>query len=112
MLSVRELIKNLQIEARGDLTPGRAAEMIVELSSLLGNVNEYIKDRQMAYNKWLLPLIEVEGTVAKAKLVGETSSFYEELLDAKNAHELVIEMMRSLKYYLRIKEEEYREARF
>ncbi len=113
MKSVREIIKEIQIEVGNpDMTPARASEILNILSSLLGNVNDNISAKQMIYNQVLLKKSDELKTVAKARLVAEASPFYSELLDAKNLRELVIEMMRSMKYFLKAKEQEFREARY
>lgn len=113
MKTVRDLIKDIQGEVRStELHPERASELLNQLSSLLGNVNDQLKDKQMDYNKALLVIIEDSKTVAKARLVGETTQEYEELLSIKGTKELVLEMIRSLKYYLKSKYDEQREVKY
>lgn len=111
-MSIREMIATIQKELRDtDLSPARASELLNQLSALLGNVNDEVIDRQMTYN--CIILIEAEKqTVAKARLVAETQGEYKQLLIAKATKELVESMIGSLKYYLRSKEHEYREAKY
>lgn len=110
-MSVRDLINQRQIECRsGDLMPARAGEVMVELSSLLGNINNEILEREIAYNKKLLECLDKEKTANKAKIIAETSDEYRLMREAKNAEKVALEIIRSLKYYLRVKEDEMMQA--
>ncbi len=125
-MTIREMIADIQKEVRDtDLSPARASELLNQLSSLLGNVNDELKTRQMDYNKKLLKEMTfgtvdlVDGnpvttypTAARARAEAETSTQYEQLLEVKNTKELTLEMIRSLKYYLKSKLDEYREAKY
>uniref|UniRef100_A0A832MJC0 Uncharacterized protein n=1 Tax=Eiseniibacteriota bacterium TaxID=2212470 RepID=A0A832MJC0_UNCEI len=93
-----------------DMTGDEASIVLTELSSLIGNVNEEIVDREMAYNRMLNDLLSTpDMTAAKARIRAEASEEYEALLRAKGYLVLLTEMMRALKYRLRSLEAE-REA--
>lgn len=114
-MTIREMIAEIQKEVRDtDLSPGRASELLNQLSALLGNVNDEVINRQMEYGQYVFDLSEKLEfkVVSKAKLKGETSSLYKDLLIAKSTKELVESMIGSLKYYLRSKEHEFREAKY
>lgn len=111
-MTIREMVATIQKELREtELLPMRAAEILNQLSSLLGNVNDEVTQRQMDYNLYLFGISE-DKTVSKARLLGETSDLFRDLLTAKATKELVESMIGSLKYYLRSKEHEYREAKY
>ena len=111
METLREMIAKRQNEIiDGDLAPSRAVEILTELSSLYGNALDEVKNRQVEYNKVLLKVYEEEEKANRAKLVAETTDEFEALLSAKVTEKLILEMIRGLKYFLREKEAEFKEA--
>ena len=111
MTTIRDIISAYQNElAKGDLQPQRAAEILTELSALIGNILDEIQKREVAYNKVLLLSLEVEKSANKAKIQAEVSQEYQDFRTAKNTYEVAKEMIRALKYLLRAKEEEYRQS--
>lgn len=109
MTTVRDLVKALQVEARTqELLPTRAAQMLVELTSLLGNTSEEIRQADHAYATVLLQHLDSEEAANRAKIRAETSPEYLRKREARDTRELVIELVRSLKYYVRLCEEEMR----
>lgn len=108
MATIRELVKIRQDECRNVdiLTPQRASEILVELSALLGNCNEEILKRDIEFNKYLMECYQKETKVNRAKIMAEVSPEYEAKQVARNVKELVIELIRSLKYFLKNKAEE------
>ncbi len=113
-MTIREMIEGLQKECRNsaDLFPDRAAEILVQLSSLLGNCNDEILKRDMEYSKVLLGCLEKESKANRAKILAETSPEYEAKQIARNLKELALELIRSLKYFLKSKEEELQKAKY
>lgn len=93
--------------SKGDLLPERAAELLTMLSAILGNINDEILKRDMEYNVVLLHFLDTEEKANRAKIRAEISPEFQAKTEARNTKELVIEMIRSLKYMLRAKEEEY-----
>ncbi len=112
--SVREMVESMQLECRNspDLFLERAAEMLVQLSSLLGNCNDEILKRDMEYSKILLLWLEKESKANRAKITAETTKEYQARCIARNTKELAVELIRSLRSYLKSKEEELQKAKY
>lgn len=113
-MSIRDIINQRQIECRNSeqLFPERASQILVELSAILGNINSEILEREIAYNKRLLSCYEKESKANRAKILAETSEEYIALREAKNAEVCAVEMIRSLKYFLKVREEELRQSKY
>lgn len=113
MSTVRGLVKSVQKELRdgGELHPERAAQLLTQLTALLGNVLEEIRDADVAYATVLLKHLDSEEAANRAKIRAETTPEYLRKQEAKDMRELVIEMIRSLKYILKAQTEEMRLAR-
>ena len=111
MESLREMIIKRQNEvASGDLHPVRCAEILVEISALYGNILDEVRRRQMTYNTILLNAYDETKTANRPKLKAETTKEYNRLLRAKNLEKVTIEIIRALKYFLREKSTELKEA--
>ena len=111
--TLREMIAKRQNEVMSkeiDLCPARASDILVELSALYGNVLDEVRARQMVFNKLLVTFYDNEEKANRARLKAEATPEYEALLEAKDTDKLTLEMIRALKYLLRAKESEYREA--
>jgi hypothetical protein len=105
------MINSYQIEIlKGNLLPERTATILVELSSLLGNISEEILQRDVAYNKVLLSYLEVEKSANRAKIKSDITPEYESMRTARNAEKVAVEMIRSLKYLLKAQQEEFRQS--
>lgn len=111
-MTIRELIKERQNEVlkSKDLMPARAAEILVELSALIGNCLDEIRNRDLEYNRVLLHFYQTEEKANRAKIRAESTQEYEAKREARDTKELVIEIIRSIKYFLRDKEEERRQS--
>lgn len=108
------MVAEVQVEIRQkpDLAPDRAAELLNLLASLTGNINEEILKRDWDYNVVLLRYLDSEEKANRAKIRAETSPEYKAKMEARNTQALATEIIRSLKHYLRIKTEEFQQARF
>lgn len=104
-LKIEEIRKSV---ATGDLPAGVAAEHLNELSALLGSVNSSIRLADLNYSKKLLLCLEEETKANRAKIKAEISEEYQIARRMKDIKELVIEMMRALKFYIKSKSEEYK----
>lgn len=113
MTTVRELVKQAQVEIRDtpDLLPDRAAELLNQLSALIGNCNDVIREADANYAVVLLKCYQTEEKANRAKIRAETTPEYLWRREARDTKELVVELQRSLKYYLKAKEEEMRLTR-
>ena len=111
-MTVRELVRGFQREIQAtDLQPDRAAELLTKLTSLIGNCNDEIRDADAVYAQHLLQCLDSETKANRAKIRAETSKEFSRKREARDIKELVVEMIGSLKYYLRSKEEELRLSR-
>lgn len=111
-MTIRHMIRQMQVEVRdSELLPDRAAELLTKLTALIGNCNDEIRDADMAYHGVLLQCLESDEAANRAKIRAQTTPEYQRLREAKDTKELSVELSRSLKYFLRAKEEEMRLAR-
>lgn len=107
--TIRQIINNFQNEIlKGNLEPARASTILIEGSALLGNVNDFITKNDIAYNKVLLDYLDEEKTANRARIRANITPQYEEMRNARNTEKVLLEMLRGLKYYLKVKEEEYK----
>lgn len=110
--SVRERVKVIQLELRrGALPPDTVRESLITLTSLLGNVNQECVDADVAYKTVLLAAFQSEETANRAKIRAEISPEYRRAREAQNCRELVLEMIRSCRAYIRSLDEEMRLAK-
>ena len=112
-MTVRDMVRAFQREIREtpDLLPDRAADILTQLCSLLGNCNDEIRAADAAFAAVLLQHLESEEKANRARIRAETSPEYQRKREARDTKELVVELVRSLKYYLRSKGEELQYAR-
>ena len=111
-MSVRDLVKAMQREIRDtDLQPSRAAELLVKLTALMGNTNDEIREADAEYAHVLLALLESNEAANRARIRAETTPHFQRKREARDTKELVVELVRSLKYMLRSAEEEMRLTR-
>jgi hypothetical protein len=110
--TIREMITEYQNEIlQKNMQPQRAAEILTEISALLGNLNDEITKRDIEYNKVLLNCYDEEKTQNRAKIRAGTTPEYEAMRVARNIKELALELIRSLKYFLKAKEDEFHVGR-
>lgn len=107
--SVREIVKVIQNATlkADELSPDQAAEMLVTLSSIYGNCNDEIRKADHEYKQILLLALDSEKSANKARIRAETDPSFQRWQEAKHTKDLVEELIRSLKYFLRNKEQEY-----
>ena len=108
-MTVRDLVQDAAREIRtGDLTPGRASDLLAELTSLLSTVLTEIRDADMAYASVLLRHLDSEEAANRAKIRAQTTLEYARAREAKDTKDVLLEMIRSLKIVLRTMQEEMR----
>jgi hypothetical protein len=112
-MTVRELVKAYQREVQQtvDLQPERAATLLMQLSSLMGNCADEIREADSEYAITLLHFLDTEKKANRARIRAEISPEYRRKQEARDTKDLVVELSRSLKYYLRAKTEELQLAR-
>lgn len=112
MDSVRDRVKAIQKDLRdGALTPNIARESLVELTALMGNVNDELRAADVRYKRVLLTLLKQHEKANRARIEAETTPEYLRARATKDLHSLVIEMVRSCRTYLRSLDEEMRLTR-
>lgn len=111
-ITVRGLVRLIQVEVRdsSDLQPDRAAELLNQLASLLGNCSDAIREADAAYAAVLLKYLESTEAANRAKIRAETTPEYQRKREARDTKELAKELIGTLKYFLRAKQDEYRYA--
>lgn len=112
-MTVRELVRSYQreIQQTPDLLPERASELLMQLTSLLGNCSDEIREADSEYAVTLLHFLDTEQKANRARIRAEISPEYRRKQEARDTRELVIELSRSLKYFLRAKAEEMQLSR-
>lgn len=112
-MTVRELIRSAQTEIREspDLLTDRAAELLNQLTALVGNCNDELRVSDLEYKRVLLKCLQTNEAANRARIEAETSPEYVRRQEAQHTKELAVEMIRSLKVYLKSKAEEMRLAR-
>lgn len=113
MTTVRDLVKAIQKELRdsADLTPDRASELLAQATALLGNCNDEARAADQEYKRILLHCLRTAEKANRAKIEAETSPQYARWQEARDVKDLTVEMIRSLKVFLRSKQEEMRLTR-
>ena len=111
-MSVRELVESLQAEmAAPGLLPSRAREILIQLTSLYGNVLEDVRAADHAYAIVLLKFLDSNEAANRAKIRAQTSLEYLKKTEAENTLKSVLESMRSLKSMLNSLDTEMRLTR-
>jgi len=112
MTTIRDHVRAIQAEVAkaADLLPDRAAELLMESTALMGNVNDEIREADSAYAVILLHELDTCEKANRARIKAETSTAYQRKREARDTHELLVELARSLKYFLRAKADESRFA--
>ena len=112
MSSVRDLIHGYQKEIRDtDLRPARAAELLMKLTALLGNVTEEIREADYQYDVVLLGELETSEKANRATIRAAISPEYQRRQEARHLHALAVELVRSLKIFIKAQAEEMRLSR-
>ena len=110
MTTVRDMVREIQREVLepSELTPDRASELLVRLTALISNVAEEIRYADAEYATVLFGHLDSETKANRARIRAEISPEYQRRQEARDTKELVVELSRSLKYFLRTKEDEFR----
>ena len=111
-MTIRELVRSYQTEIHQatDLLPDRAAELLMKLSALMGNVLDEIRAADAEYAVTLLHYLDTEAKANRARIRAEISPEFRRKQEARDTEKLVVELTRSLKYFLRAKSDEYQMA--
>jgi len=114
MKTIRETIASKSAELRNieKVGPIKAAEELVELSSLLSSLNSEIVEKQFIMNQKKAELLLEAKSVAKAKLLSEATIEWKNWFERIMQRDALLELIRSVKYYLRAMSDERRESAF
>lgn len=112
-MSVRDFVKAIQRELRdsADLLPDRASELLNQATALLGNCNDELRQADTEYKRILLHCLRTAEKANRARIEAETSPQYARFREARDIKDLTVEMIRSLKVFIRSKQEEMRLSR-
>lgn len=112
-MTVREMVRAYQqeIQRAEDLQPERASELLARLTALIGNCNDEIRAADSEYAVTLLHWLDTEAKANRARIRAEISPEFRRKQEARDTKELVIELSRSLKYFLRAKSDEMQLSR-
>lgn len=111
-MTVRDQIAAYQTEMAGDgLLPGRAREILIQLTALYGYCLTEQRDADHAYAIVLLKFLDSDEAANRAKIRAQTSLEYLRKTEADNTLKVVLESMRSLKSMLNSLDTEMRLAR-
>ncbi len=111
-ITIRQRVKNIQQEVRqSDLLPGRAAELQTQLSALMGNILDECREADLAYKRVLLACMYANKAANRARIEAETSPEFVRRQEAEHTRQTCVEMIRSLRQYLRNAEAEMRLTR-
>ena len=101
-----ERVKNEEVRSN----PSRIADALVWFSSMYASMTEQLVDLELGYNRELVAQLQADISVAKAEAIAKTSTAYRDYLKGKQLEKALIEVIRSLKYWIRVKEDEYSET--
>lgn len=111
-MTVREMVREMQAEIlKSDLQPHRQRELLAKLSALIGNCNEEIRKADAAYSAVLLEMLNGNEAANRARIRAEITPEFARRCEARDTKELVVELVRSLKYMLKSLDEEMRLSR-
>lgn len=112
--TIREMIAERLTEIRdsASLTPHRAADVLVELSSLGASLNQEINDAHFVYNQVKMAFLGQYKTANQAKIAAEASNEYKAYMDRVMQGKALEEAIRALKFFLKRAEVEEKESRY
>lgn len=97
-MSVRDLIARCRREViTGGMTPSRTGELATQLSALLGNVGDEIRDAEMAFNAVYAKCLDECGKANRAEIQAKLTGEYRRLREAQDTEKVTLEMVRSLR---------------
>jgi hypothetical protein len=111
-VSIRERIKVIQRDLMDTgKTPETVRDAVVTLTALLGNVHNEQREADHEYKLVLLGCLQGDEAANRARIRAEVTPQYMRAREAKDTADLVVEMIRSCKAYLRSLDEEMRLSR-
>ena len=110
MTTLRDLIRNetaglLKIETLG---PHIAAERLVALTALLASLGAEIALKRAKYAEVRVNYLNTSKSAVEAKIRSEATSEFNEWIEREEMRKALIEICRSIKYYLKTQFDEYK----
>ncbi len=109
---VFKTLDDLRRECYGDLQAERASTILLKISSLYGTIIELSISAQMDYNRFYEELTDKYEKVTEARAKAKASDPYEQMLRMEGKVDVTKELIRSLKYLLKVKLNERTEAAY
>jgi hypothetical protein len=108
-MTIQEVIEQIEKDV---LDPGTSSENLIKLSVLYARLATETAKAEAEYNKQLRAYLEEnkELPAKKAEIHAKGSPHYATLIDLRAQEKGTVEVIRSLKKYIRIKEEEMRQS--
>jgi len=101
--SVREMVADVQKELLvGSLLPMQASKCETQLTALLGNIAEEIRDADAAFAQVLLEALDRNEAANRARIRAETTPEFKRRQEARDTHKHAMEMIRSLRSLQRV----------
>lgn len=110
-MSTPDRIAEIQAElAEGSLSPLVAREALIQLTAYYASCSQAFTAADLLYKSVLRDCLVRHETAAQARIMAEGSSEYRQLREAQDAQRSALELIRSVKAYMRSMEEEQRLA--
>jgi hypothetical protein len=107
--TTRQIVDEIQIECRDtEVLPVRAAEMLTTLSAILGNLNQELREADLAYDVKYLELFRIHDAANRAKLFANVTTEYAKKRQAKDTLEEAKQLTITLRQVLRTHGDEMR----
>ncbi len=108
--TVREMVRAIEREVleSAELSPARAAELGNQLSVLNASATREVTEAELAYKCVLLGAMRSEEKANRARIVAETTPQFRRYREAKDCRDTCVEIIRSLRAFLRNAGEEMR----
>ena len=107
---VFEMLEKLRQACYMDLSADQASKILLKISSLYGTVIEIAVDAEMEYNRKYKGFTDEFEKVTEARANAKASPEYERMLRLEGRLDVTRELIRSLKYLLKVKLDEKSEA--
>ena len=90
------------------MTPDEAAGYLTKLSALYGSVLEEISKKEATYLNVLRLAYDSTEKANRAKILAMNDPSYQDWQIARNYEKLTLELIRSIKFFLKTREQEYK----
>ena len=111
MKSIRDSIRKILSDtwANNDMQPMEASDKLIKLSAMLGNVGDAIVQYERSYARIKIDkmLEDTKMPTSKVEILCQDTDQYQQLREAKELQRAMIEAIRSLKVFIRVREDEF-----